>query len=339
MKFVFFSGVAWDSCLGGRTLHLAQELSHCHEVHFVEMPSLRNWRVGARRKENITVHTLPPKAERFAADIYAGILNRKIGLSDAIVIVSHPAWAYLVRKLDYRSLCYDYLDHINVHDPARRSFNRLAMADQMLLCQADLVFAVSGTLKEQLNLSKCHLLPNGVSGKMLEQAMPEMPMTKSIGFHGAMYEWVDYDLLETIADEFPEYQLRLTGPIRDERNLHRLRRKSNIALFPQFHFSELPRIIGNFTIGIIPFLENEVGLCSDPLKAYEYLALGRAVLSTAPSAVKTTAFRQVSGNCFCTMLRKMLSEIPQPEVCREAAREHTWNRTAERMIELIQEQG
>ena len=135
------------------------------------------------------------------------------------------------------------------------------------------------------------------------------------------------------------HPLRLTGPIRDERNLHRLRRKSNIALFPQFHFSELPRIIGNFTIGIIPFLENEVGLCSDPLKAYEYLALGRAVLSTAPSAVKTTAFRQVSGNCFCTMLRKMLSEIPQPEVCREAAREHTWNRRAERMIELIQKQG
>lgn len=337
MKFVFFSGVSWNSCIGGRTVHLAWELSKYHEVHFVEMPSLRNWRIGTRREANVMIHTLVPKADCWAVGLSAVSLSRRIGLSTAHLIVSHPAWAPLIRKVSYATLIYDYLDHPAVHTPGGRNFYRFAKADQMLLEQADLVFAVSQTLKERLRLSKCHFLPNGIPAELLAEALPSLPITKSIGFHGALYEWVDYTLLEAIADEFPEYQLRLAGPIRDERNLCRLRQKRNVVWTPHFHFRELSGIIGNFTIGVIPFLENDVGLCSDPLKTYEYLALGRAVVSTVPSAVKTSAFCRVSRGHFCATLRKVLSELPAADVCREAVRSHTWAQRAARLLEVIQE--
>ncbi len=336
MKFVFFSGVAWNSCIGGRTVHLAAELSKLHEVHFVEMPSLRKWRIGTRQEGKITVHTLLPKSDRFAAGLNGAVLNRKIGLSDAHLIVSHPAWAPLIRKLSYATLSYDYLDHPAVHAPGRRNFSRIIEADQMLLKQADFIFAVSAALKERLNSAKCHLLPNAVSEELLAAELPPPPAAGSIGFHGALYEWVDYTLLEKIADEFPEYQLCLTGPVRNISNLHRLRQKRNVVISPGFHFRELPRVVGNFTIGIIPFLENDVGLCSDPLKTYEYLALGRAVISTVPSAVQTPAFCRVSRKHFCTMLHKVLSALPPADMCRTAAGIHTWAMRAACMVELIQ---
>ena len=62
MNFVFFAAVAYDSTLGGRTRQLADILSSRHQVHFIEMPSLRRPmpRHAVRRENGVWNHQLPP---------------------------------------------------------------------------------------------------------------------------------------------------------------------------------------------------------------------------------------------------------------------------------------
>lgn len=285
MKFVFFSGVDWNSCIGGRTRHLALELHRQgHTVHFICMPSLRRWKIGIQPDSGIFVYTLLPKSDRLGTAAGAAYLERKIGLTDAHVIVSHPAWHKLLEKLPHASLIYDCLDDIAVHAPGGRNYKRLFNAEQELLKQADLILVVSTRLKERLQFSRCQVLPNAVPAALTELRFP-LPEKAVIGFHGALYEWIDYDLLEEIASEFANCTLYLAGTVRNPADLQRLKQKKNIVIHPEFRFEKMPEIVGNFSVGIVPFLNNEVGRCSDPLKTYEYLALGRPVVSTVSSSV------------------------------------------------------
>ena len=337
MKFVFLSGVAWNSCVGGRTVQLALALSVSHEVHFVEIPSLRRWKAGKRRCGNITVHTLLPRSNRYIPRLTAAYLDRTIGLSDAVVVVSNPVWSEVVSAMDAGKIFYDYLDYVAIHSPDGKRTSELIAREKALMARADQILPVSRRLEEYVSSrEKCCFLPNAVPASFLEREIiyPSKPV---IGFHGALYEWVDYALLEEIADTFSDCTLLLAGAVRDPASVTNLQKKSNVEFIPAFSFTELPGIIDRFTVGIIPFLDDEVARCADPLKSYEYLSCGRRVVSTVSSAVESDMQVVTDRENFCRKLREALDAGASPDICRDAVREHTWEQRASVMVRLAGE--
>ncbi len=334
MKLVFLSGITWDSCIGGRTVQLAKTAALLsHEVHFVTIPGLRHWKAGIKKCHNVTIHTLLPKSDKFPRAVGA-YLKRKINLQDACLVVSNPLWAPVVSNLTAKKIIYDQLDYFAVHAPNGKHLEKLRMKEEYLMRSADVITTVSRRLQSYSTYpEKTILLPNGVPESFLTQPIG-FPAQTVIGFHGALYEWIDYDLLHQISDTFPDCTLRLAGTVRNPDHLQALKKKSNVEIMPAFAFERLPEIVRDFTIGIVPFKNDEVSLCADPLKSYEYLALGKSVVSTVHSAADGETSRVVSKDKFCAEIAALLNPLPSPETCRKSAEQHTWEERCRMLLQI-----
>ena len=131
---------------------------------------------------------------------------------------------------------------------------------------------------------------------------------RTIGFFGLLSEWVDQDLILRLAREFsgilplpsgepptpvgyvaprrvgvrvssPCAQIILIG--KADVDVSRLQGIPNIQLLGPRPFSELPAHIAGFTVGIIPFVVNDLTRSVNPIKLREMLSAGCPVVSTA----------------------------------------------------------
>lgn len=98
-----------------------------------------------------------------------------------------------------------------------------------------------------------------------------------VGYVGTMAAWFDWDLVATLAAACPELRFRLVGPRHTE--VPRLTR--NVELLPACAHPDAMQHMARFAVGLIPFKKNALTAAVDPVKYYEYRALGMPVVSTA----------------------------------------------------------
>src|SRR5690606_3587893 len=101
-----------------------------------------------------------------------------------------------------------------------------------------------------------------------------------IGFHGVLDERFDTDLIAELADLEPEWQLILIGPV-VKIDPSALPRRDNIHYLGGKDYSELPAYLSGWDVAMMPFAKNESTRFISPTKTPEYLAGGRAVVSTS----------------------------------------------------------
>ena len=99
-----------------------------------------------------------------------------------------------------------------------------------------------------------------------------------IGYIGTIAHWFDWSLVCNIARQNPLMKVRLIGPIYTTlpSNLPK-----NIEIFPQCDHEAAIKAMHDFSLGLIPFKQNELTASVDPIKYYEYIAIGLPVISTS----------------------------------------------------------
>ena len=107
--------------------------------------------------------------------------------------------------------------------------------------------------------------------------------TPIIGYIGNLDEIrVDYHLLKRVATEHPNKKLVLIGPINN--TIYKeigLDKMPNVVFLGKKNIDDLPAYLKYFDCAIIPFACNQLTRSIYPLKINEYLAAGKAVVSTA----------------------------------------------------------
>lgn len=98
-----------------------------------------------------------------------------------------------------------------------------------------------------------------------------------LGYLGVIDHWFDWDLLVRLAGQHPQAEVRLVGPVR-----HAAPRAlpPNVRCLPAVPQHQVYDVLQSFDIGLIPFARDAVTEYVDPVKYYEYRALGLPVLST-----------------------------------------------------------
>jgi hypothetical protein len=99
-----------------------------------------------------------------------------------------------------------------------------------------------------------------------------------IGYIGTLGKWFDWEILISLARNYPNYRFRLIGPVFSE-STNKL--PSNVDLLPPLEHSAALEAMRGFDVGLIPFKRNSLTEAVDPIKYYEYRAMGLPVLSTA----------------------------------------------------------
>ncbi|MGH7818500.1 MAG: ElyC/SanA/YdcF family protein, partial [Candidatus Binatia bacterium] len=99
-----------------------------------------------------------------------------------------------------------------------------------------------------------------------------------VGYVGGLHQYVDQDLLVTLAERMPDVDFALVGPAQTD--LSKLERMDNIHLLGVRPHDDLPRYIKGFGVGIVPYRLTDYTAHVYPSKLNEYLAMGVPVVAT-----------------------------------------------------------
>jgi glycosyltransferase involved in cell wall biosynthesis len=161
-----------------------------------------------------------------------------------------------------------------------------------------------------------------------------------IGFVGAVYEWVDLQLLEYVARTHPGWSIVLIGPIRPRRNRRELRKAGNIHLLGRRDYRDIHRYIERFDVCLLPFRSAPHMRFADPIVTYDYLLMGKPVVCTDfPQARRLEDLLRVEGTYdgFVHAIEDCLREdgAEQAMKRRSFAQMNSWDGRVRRIEQVI----
>jgi glycosyltransferase involved in cell wall biosynthesis len=223
----------------------------------------------------------------------------------------------------------------------------LAPLEKRLLERVDLVVATAESLtRSKLPRSgRAYHLPQGVNYAHFAEPRPEpgdlagIPRPR-IGFAGSVSTQCDTALLSRLARSFPDASLVLVGPVAPELENEEALREPNVHVLGVRPYDDLPAYVQHFDVGIIPYVLSAWTVAVDPLKLLEYLAAGLPVVTTSIPEVHKyadTVAVAADGDAFVAAVREALGANREASRTRgqALAREHTWERRADTLLEVI----
>lgn len=100
-----------------------------------------------------------------------------------------------------------------------------------------------------------------------------------VGYHGSMAPWLNYDLLDALHQQRPEYNFVYIG-IDYGGALKKLKIRNNVYFLGPKNYDILASYGVHFDCCIIPFLEGEIAKATSPVKLFEYMAMKKPVVVT-----------------------------------------------------------
>jgi glycosyltransferase involved in cell wall biosynthesis len=198
--------------------------------------------------------------------------------STAWVYLPHPVVLEILRERKWGRVVFDLCDDIDDMDvhPALRD------GEVELLRRSDVVFATAEALVEKarrIREGEVHYVANGVDGARFGGGIESPGKLRRVLYVGAIYEWLDEDLIVAVAEGRPDLEFRIVGPVR--RPLPRLEKMDNVSIPGPVAADRVPEEIAAAQLCMIPFRPGPLTEATDPLKLYEALIAGRPVLGTA----------------------------------------------------------
>ncbi len=363
---LFLAALAYADCLSGRTRRLADGLAaRGWRVVFCGKPSLQGWwnrEAGSARASGLVRRVLLPPCPGFARlyDRLPGRVFRRFvatrltramaGRQPDVTVVSTPWWAPFLDDLPAGRLVYDCLDHPAVHVRGRTEGTYRAWEDA-LLARAHNVVAVSPALQRALSerapAATPVCIPNGVPaawsatthepvGRRALEARTDRPVA---GFVGALFEWIDRELLDAVTARMPDVEFVFAGPQRWGVDWRPLASQPHVHVLPAVAPADVPRWIAAFDACLIPFAPGPVAECADPLKLYEYLAVGKPVVATHDFGHPDAPIRVArDADAFERALRQALAEADDPARTEERkafASVHTWDARVDALLAAV----
>jgi teichuronic acid biosynthesis glycosyltransferase TuaH len=163
-----------------------------------------------------------------------------------------------------------------------------------------------------------------------------------IGYCGALISTrLDIDLLITIAEQKPQWNIVLIGPEDIDFKKSKLHSLSNVYFLGSKPSSELPAYIHYFDICINPQAINQMTIGNYPRKVDEYLAAGKPVVATATETMQEfAACTYLCNNAqgYINAIENILAHpVDETEVAERVrvAKSHTWQASIEGLYNAI----
>ena len=236
----------------------------------------------------------------------------------------------------------------------------LELSERKLLEQCDVVFATCAELERRCGKwnRNVHLCPHGVDLSAFPAEETAKPAGAAedylrtiralprpvIGFVGGLHRFVDFDLLATMIRGRPAWTWVFVGP-RDPSALQ-LSGLPNAHLIGRQPHEDMVHFIRTFDVGIVPYVKTIRTRTILPVKINEYLAAGKAVVSTDLEPVSEFNRRHpvltLSDNrpeSFLSAIEQALLDANNPASAarrRAVAAQYDWPICMERMSTLIE---
>ena len=304
MKLLYISSIDYYFAPRARAHYFGELLSKWHTVDFISFPDWyallqvvkRRQRFIKTQKErypNFHSHyVLRLPLNRFKIILYLNNLIKKIYF---VFLCKNNRYDYIIlmNPIDYKllpknisaKLVYDCEDKIDGHIVDSKLRKEINKAEQELTQRARFITCASEPLRLFLERYRKQIIviKNGIDLKLFQNISFQKSNQKEkthvyrFGFIGAITYWVDVNFIKKIAEKLPQVQFYFIGPL--TYSLRDIENGKNIFYLGVRPHKDIPALIKNFDICLLPFKINDVSKYSNPIKIYEYLALGKPVLA------------------------------------------------------------
>jgi len=361
----------WASPAPLNVHHVMRRLASRNRVLYVESPGLRppaarsggDWRkVGWRLRGWLRglsaspegVWLLSPPLLPWHGQAWARALNRRLlvgavrramrrlDLREPLLWVFLPTGEVLAGALAERLLVYHCVDAYAENPGVDRE--AILALEARLLARCDLVFTTSPALHAEKRpvRGRAHFVPNVADAEHFAAGGPEPPALAAIGrprlgYVGNLAGYkLDIPLLAAVAAARPDWQFCLVGPRGagdPGSDLSALEGLANLHWLGLQPYAALPAFVGACDVCLIPFRLSASTRASFPLKFYEYMAAGKAIVATPLPALADYAERPAlcrfaaEPAAFVAAVEAALAEGAAPALIaarRAEAAAHSW---------------
>ncbi len=291
-------------------------------------------------------------------------IARRLGYERTWLWLYQPLWIGARASLAPERVIFDLVDDLAAYESAAHSRSTMARAVDATLESADLVFTTSKRLAESIRprtrAERIEVVANGVREDWIDRPPSPIPPELLalphpwIGFVGAIFAYLDYDLLRAVARAFPQASVVLVGPIHERARAEELAREPNVHLLGPRAQQDVPAFLEAFDLCLSPFKAGAVRRAVNPLKIYEYLACGRPVVSTPLESLAEEPIAPLlrfaeDAPAFIEAVRAVLAEeddrgeqarvaarLARQRVRREAVRPYTWEALSARVESTLE---
>jgi beta-glucosidase/6-phospho-beta-glucosidase/beta-galactosidase len=359
-QLVVLSHLRW-AYVWQRPQHLISRLARDYErTWFVEEPSTGDVSEPTLRTEDhgkVTrvwlelPHGVEPAGyDTTASALYADALPTLLGDGhDRTVWLYTPMALDVARAIEPTILVYDVMDDLAAFRFAPAG---LLLRQRQALRDADVVFTGGRSLHRGVveHRGSAHCFPSGVEPEHYEAAIAQRAARHArrgasrrrpvAGYVGVIDERIDLDLVAELAAALPDWDVQLVGPV-TKIDPDTLPVAGNVHHLGAREYAELPAVMADFDVALMPFALNEATRSISPTKTLEYLAAGLPVVSTrVPDVVADYAGvvqLRDDGHGFAEACRAALDECPKAraERCRSVLRAQHWDTIAARMSAIL----
>lgn len=293
---ICFSHLRWDFVYQ-RPHHLLSRAARDRRVFVLEEPVFSNGSMRMELREcaeNLFI-VVPYLPEGLQSEVAVDAVMRE--MTDRFIaernINDYVLWYYTPMALSFTqhlkpvATVYDCMDELSAFKGASP---RLRAREQQLFGQTDLVFTGGQSLYEakRSQHKAVYAFPSSIDHAHFEQARAgiEEPADQKniphprLGFFGVIDERFDVELLARVAEQRPDWQFVMIGPV-VKIDPATLPQRQNIHYLGSKNYQQLPAYLAGWDVALLLFARNEATRFISPTKTPEYLAAGKPVVSTS----------------------------------------------------------
>ena len=262
---------------------------------------------------------------------------------DRVVWLYTPLALEAALALEPTTLVYDVMDDLAAF---KNAAPELLVRHRQTLRRADVVFAGGRSLHTSLvrqGRADAQLFPSGIAPEHYAPPLgkPRHHQGRPVaGYVGVIDERLDLDLIRQLAEQRPDWEIRMIGPVAKISG-EDLPQAPNITYQGQKRYAELPGVMADLDVALMPFALNEATRSISPTKTLEYLAAGLPVISTPVPDVVTEFRTAVHVRHTAEEFAALCSDLGHrkssrlDQTVRELLNEYHWDSIAAQMEESL----
>lgn len=257
-------------------------------------------------------------------------LRAQVDASDPVLVTSHPVLAAVADRSAWSDVTYyawdDFRGIPGMHDVFDRAHHLLAENDVNLV-------AVTEAIVRLVEAPRSTVVPNGVVAAEFDTAGP-LPswftgITGRIAFYaGSLQRRIDVDALTALVRDLgPDWTLALVGPMQDPEWFRGLAVEPRVVIRGPEPRAAILAMMAAADVCLVPHIAGTEDM--SPLKIYEYLGAGAAVVATDLEPMQGLSERcllvPAGGSLTAAVLEAAALPAPDPAQVATFRVQHDWD--------------